>query len=579
MVTMSLDGHEVTTSKLKRNGEKCTLTTDGVELDLVNPTTYFELLVRTKTGQAVGLLFFKLAWIFDPNQSKLFVEQLSMEPDGLISLELEYIAKEPSSTQEYSPSLNDLARQNAIQRKRIDKLGHILLAKKSYNLMKCAVCKEFSYQTTAYKCEFCRFFCHKKCINLILTKCVAATDGDLEGQNPLAEIKYDMEHCFIETQSIIPSWCMHCGKYGRKDFLKCRACESTCHQRCVHNIPNHCGMPTSIPEIAALRLNRQSQSRSLVERDTEMAVDSLENYQILKLIGKGNFGKVVLAKQIPTGLLVAIKAIPKSAVEENDEIENIFIERDIFKITNKESHPFLVQLVSFFEDGKNFYFVMEYIAGGDLMFHIQKQRFTEYQAKYFAAQILLAIEYLHKHEILYRDLKLDNIMLTADGHVKLTDFGLCKPGMDWRAQTKTFCGTPEFIAPEILSSKPYTKAVDWWAYGVLLYELILGQSPFGGRNEAEVFHSIMAGRVYFPSKISPEAKDLIQRLLVRNPKLRLGYGPNDSGPIRKHPFFRDINFDRLLMRLDQSPYIPIIRHASVASNFDPTFTKEQPDII
>lgn len=342
----------------------------------------------------------------------------------------------------------------------------------------------------------CKFFCHKKCAELILTKCVSATDLELEGHNPLAHIRYNVEHNFSDMQSLMPAWCMHCGKFGRKDFIKCKGtpllgcgwtyhsveCENVCHKKCAHNIPNYCGMPTSLPELAALRLSGESRRPSTVASPTTAESsqqasphDSIKNYEGLKLLGRGNFGKVVLARHIPTDTLVAIKSIKKAVAMENNELENIEVELEIFRVAGLESHPFLVQLRSFFSDSTHFYFVMEYIVGGDLMFHIQKRKFTPDEARYFAAEVLLALEYLHKHNIIYRDLKLDNIMLSADGHVKLTDFGLCKPRMEWDSQTGTFCGTPEFIAPEILSEKSYTRAVDWWAFGVLLYELILGQ--------------------------------------------------------------------------------------------------------
>lgn len=341
----------------------------------------------------------------------------------------------------------------------------------------------------------CKFFCHKKCADLVMTKCVSATDMELEGHNPLAHIRYNVEHSFVDMQSLMPAWCMHCGKFGRKDFIKCKGtsalfgrlcklleCENACHKKCAHNIPNYCGMPTSLPELAALRLSGESHRPSaLVSPSTVKPShlgspqDAITNYEGLKLLGRGNFGKVVLARHKATDTFVAIKSIKKAVAMENNELENIEVEREIFRVAGLEAHPFLVQLRSFFSDSTHFFFVMEYIVGGDLMFHIQKRKFTFEEARYFAAEVLLAIEYLHKHDIIYRDLKLDNIMLTADGHVKLTDFGLCKPKMPWDSHTGTFCGTPEFIAPEILSEKSYTRAVDWWAFGVLLYELTMGQ--------------------------------------------------------------------------------------------------------
>jgi classical protein kinase C/novel protein kinase C epsilon type len=150
-------------------------------------------------------------------------------------------------------------------------------------------------------------------------------------------------------------------------------------------------------------------------------------------------------------------------------------EKKCFLIANQQKHPFLVNLHSCFQTESRLYFVMEYVSGGDLMFHIQKKKFTLSQGRFYACEVLLALKYLHENDIMYRDLKLDNILLTTSGHVKLADYGLCKFNMAYGVTTKTFCGTPEFMAPEILLVKPYTRAVDWWSFGVLIYELVLGK--------------------------------------------------------------------------------------------------------
>ena len=148
------------------------------------------------------------------------------------------------------------------------------------------------------------------------------------------------------------------------------------------------------------------------------------------------------------------------------------------------------------------------------MFHIQRKRFTNEQARFFAAEVLLALEYLHKRDIIYRDLKLDNILLTLEGHIKLADYGLCKGGMQINNTTATFCGTPEFMAPEILREQPYTRSVDWWAFGVLLFELLYAQAPFPGRSEKDIFRGIVAGKVSFPDHATAAAKDLVTKVLM-----------------------------------------------------------------
>lgn len=153
-------------------------------------------------------------------------------------------------------------------------------------------------------------------------------------------------------------------------------------------------------------------------------------------------------------------------------------EKRCFQVASRDAHPFLVNLHSCFQSESRLYFVMEYVCGGDLMWHIQHGRFTLEQARFYACEVLLGLEYWHRNNIIYRDLKLDNILLTVDGHVKIADYGLCKEKMDYGMSTNTFCGTPEFMAPEILMEKPYGRAVDWWSFGVLIYEMIMGKVLF-----------------------------------------------------------------------------------------------------
>ncbi|KAJ1550208.1 Serine/threonine kinase, partial [Cladochytrium tenue] len=157
------------------------------------------------------------------------------------------------------------------------------------------------------------------------------------------------------------------------------------------------------------------------------------------------------------------------------------------------------------------YFVQEYVSGGDLMWHIQRQQFSERRAKFYAAEVLLALEYFHRNNIVYRDLKLDNILLSLEGHIKLADYGLCKENMPHGTSTSTFCGTPEFMAPEILLERPYTHAVDWWAFGVLIYEMLLGQAPFRGDDEDQIFEAILHDEVVFPQGMPKDAASILQK--------------------------------------------------------------------
>ncbi|KAI9221396.1 hypothetical protein BC828DRAFT_357038 [Blastocladiella britannica] len=303
---------------------------------------------------------------------------------------------------------------------------------------------------------------------------------------------------------------------------------------------------------------------------------SLEDFHFLAVLGKGNFGKVMLAEEKRSRKHYAIKVLKKDFVLENDEVESTRSEKRIFQAANAARHPFLVSLYATLQTASRLYFVMEYVSGGDLMLHIQREQFTERRAKFYAAEVLLALEFFHQQKIVYRDLKLDNIMLGLDGHIKLADYGLCKENMGLGATTNTFCGTPEFMAPEILFEQSYGRAVDWWAFGVLVYEMLCGQSPFRGDDEEEIFESILHDEVLYPITMSRDAVHLCQGLLTKDPVRRLGAGPNDAAEIRAHPFFRGVDWEGLLTKKIAPPFVPKITSATDTSNFDEEFTGQPP---
>ncbi|AFR98040.1 classical protein kinase C [Cryptococcus neoformans C23] len=304
----------------------------------------------------------------------------------------------------------------------------------------------------------------------------------------------------------------------------------------------------------------------------------LDDFNFLAVLGKGNFGKVMLAEEKTSSNLYAIKVLKKEFIIENDEVESTQSEKRVFLAAAQERHPFLLGLHSCFQTETRVYFVMEYISGGDLMLHIQKKQFTLRQAKFYACEVLLALQYFHSKGIIYRDLKLDNILLTLDGHVKVADYGLCKEEMWFGKTTSTFCGTPEFMAPEILLEQRYGRAVDWWAFGVLTYEMLLGQSPFRGEDEDEIFDAILEDEPLYPITMPRDAVSLLQRLLTRDPTRRLGAGEGDAEEIKQHLFFRDVNFDDVYHKRIPPPYFPVIGNATDTSNFDQEFTREQPTL-
>ncbi|EKM75000.1 hypothetical protein AGABI1DRAFT_116625 [Agaricus bisporus var. burnettii JB137-S8] len=301
---------------------------------------------------------------------------------------------------------------------------------------------------------------------------------------------------------------------------------------------------------------------------------TIEAFDLLRVIGKGSFGKVMQVRKKDTQRIYALKTIRKAHIAQRPgEITHILAERTVLALVN---NPFIVPLKFSFQTPDKLYLVMSFVNGGELFYHLQREgKFDQDRTRFYAAELLCALEHLHGFNVVYRDLKPENILLDYTGHIALCDFGLCKLNMSETEKTNTFCGTPEYIAPELLESQGYTKTVDWWTLGVLLYEMMTGLPPFYDENVNTMYQRILTDPLHFPSDMSQEAKSVMVGLLQRDPSKRLG--ANGGEEIKRHPFFaRYIDWNRLLARKIQPPFKPSVESVLDVANFDTDFTSEEP---
>ncbi|KAF9787801.1 Pkinase-domain-containing protein [Thelephora terrestris] len=299
---------------------------------------------------------------------------------------------------------------------------------------------------------------------------------------------------------------------------------------------------------------------------------TIDTFDLLTVIGKGSFGKVMQVRKKDTQRVYALKTIRKANIASRPgEITHILAERTVLALVN---NPFIVPLKFSFQTPDKLYLVMSFVNGGELFYHLQREgKFDEHRSRFYAAELLCALEHLHGFNVVYRDLKPENILLDYTGHIALCDFGLCKLNMSETEKATTFCGTPEYIAPELLESQGYTKTVDWWTLGVLIYEMLTGLPPFYDENVNIMYQRILSDPLNFPPDISSEAKSVMTGLLQRDPKRRLGNHGGDE--IKKHPFFaRYIDWSRLMAKKIQPPFKPSVESVLDVANFDSEFTNE-----
>ncbi|RKO96285.1 hypothetical protein CXG81DRAFT_2381, partial [Caulochytrium protostelioides] len=289
----------------------------------------------------------------------------------------------------------------------------------------------------------------------------------------------------------------------------------------------------------------------------------LSAYAIIRTLGTGSFGRVHLVQEKTTQTYYALKVLRKSELIRLRQVEHTINEKHILEAIE---HPYLVSCRASFQDPAHIYLVMDFVRGGELFSYLRKcTRFPTHIARFYTAQVVLAFEYLHSKDIIYRDLKPENLLLDERGNIRITDFGFAKVVTDI---TWTLCGTPDYLAPEIIQSKGYGRAVDWWALGILLYEMIAGHPPFFDDEPFKLYEKILACKLRFPAHFDPWAKDLVKRLLTPDLTKRYGNLAHGSLDIKNHRFFYGVNWETLLSGAITAPYVPELAGMADTRHFD-----------
>ncbi|KAM9326439.1 protein kinase C delta type [Gastrophryne carolinensis] len=539
---------------------------------------------------------------------------LDLQPQAKVLMSVQYFLEDSDckqSVREDEGLVTINRRRGAIKQAKIHYIkNHEFIATFFGQPTFCSVCRDFVWglNKQGYKCRQCNAAIHKKCIDKIIGRCTGTAANSRETMFQKERFNIDMPHRFKVYNYKSPTFCDHCGSllWGIvKQGLKCEECAMNVHHKCQGKVANLCGINQKLLAEALTQVSMKSSRKSdsnpdnfaiyqgvtpgapSVQQDetADLPYDKLwdsssphlavrvtaEHFTFHKVLGKGSFGKVLLAELKGKNQFFAVKALKKDVVLIDDDVECTMVEKRVLALA--WDNPFLTHIYCSFQTKEHLFFVMEFLNGGDLMFHIQdKGRFDLFRATFYAAEIVCGLQFLHSKGIIYRDLKLDNVMLDRDGHIKIADFGMCKENVFGENKASTFCGTPDYIAPEILQGHKYTFSVDWWSFGVLLYEMLIGQSPFHGDDEDELFESIRMDTPHYPRWITKESKDILEKLFVREPIKRLGV----TGNVKLHPFFKTINWTALEKREVEPPFKPKVKSPSDYTNFDREFLSEKP---
>ncbi|XP_070789792.1 protein kinase C delta type [Pituophis catenifer annectens] len=542
---------------------------------------------------------------------------LDLQPQGKVLMAVQYFLEDGDSLQSIREDEGTVTinRRGAIKQAKIHYIkNHEFIATFFGQPTFCSVCKDFVWglNKQGYKCRQCNAAIHKKCIDKIIGRCTGTAANSRDTMFQKERFHIDMPHRFKVYNYMSPTFCDHCGSllWGLvKQGLKCEECGMNVHHKCQKKVANLCGINQKLLAEALTQVSQKSSRKSdsgsvesvgiyqdFDKKPKGFRVDMTDNceydklwegrsssrlsirrkfnidsFTFHKVLGKGSFGKVLLAELKGKNEFFAVKALKKDVVLIDDDVECTMVEKRVLALAWE--NLFLTHLYCTFQTKEHLFFVMEFLNGGDLMFHIQdKGRFDLFRATFYGAEIVCGLQFLHSKGIIYRDLKLDNVMLDKEGHIKIADFGMCKENVFGENKATTFCGTPDYIAPEILQGLKYTFSVDWWSFGVLLYEMLIGQSPFHGDDEDELFESIRVDTPHYPRWITKESKDILEKLFERDPTKRLGI----TGNIRDHHFFKAINWTTLEKREMEPPFKPKVKSVSDYNNFDREFLSEKP---
>ena len=288
----------------------------------------------------------------------------------------------------------------------------------------------------------------------------------------------------------------------------------------------------------------------------------MEQFQVVRTIGVGSFSHVDLCFHVPTKKYCVLKVQAKQRIIELNQTEHVTSEVEILRLVQ---HPNVVKLIGTFQDSRNVYMMLEFISGGEVFSHLRTMTcFDPDVTRFYAAEILLVFQNLHSHGVIYRDLKPENLVFSSDGHIKFIDFGFAKRITD---RTYTLCGTPEYLAPEIIRGEGASFSSDWWAFGILVYEFLAGQTPFVDENENRMYQKICRGSIYFPRTIDPVARNLIEGLLRVDQSRRLGCTAIGAEEIKSHMWFQGIDWAKVYAHRYQPPLVPIVESDGDSSNF------------